>query len=369
MVLVRIEGRCAMSVHAKHFARLLVGTLTMLIVASASWGEVAWRTEDYERAPWDDGGPDNIPAVLLTSPFGVVYDFYEDRVKDRHVFEETYGMLSGPMDEAFYWGNNNILTGPSGWSCHRAAGEFYSDAHSNEDRITTNEGFLYNGYGTGYPANTGPDGAATDYILGMTFTNQSGDALRLTQIDSMSFGYAGGSNRPTGGVTVRGMLADDDGVFTEKWHQDFTVEYLLDDDGVPILNERVILPEYRAISVNRIEIDRNDWPAPICHPTLPTEYSWYTLDNLTFSYETTNWPAPAPAGLMAPLSGNADGGEYTWQFYPGYSGDGMGGDIGSIVPTPGSLLLGLLGLAMGGKVLRRARGDHQDAVKIGGRKQ
>lgn len=247
-------------------------------------------TETFETPP-----PDSPYAGLLESPNGLRYDLFEGRAHPRLA---PYPItVIGTGDEIFYWGNNTTLPGPA----YGLPGPGYSSNQTS---------YLLNGYGTGYE----------DYVLGIDFTTGP------TQVYSMDFGTANGSNAPTAWVTVTGFVGG-----VEQWQQSNAVI------GPMTLN----IPS-SAAAVDRIEISRAH-NAIVPFNVFPL--GWYTVDNL--SYEAT-----------LDGNGNAGWGEYEWKYY---SQEDV---LGSLTPVPepetwSMLIAGALAIV----ALRRRRRNEGDKLR------
>ena len=299
--------------------RLLL--LAVILGAGLASASADSYIETFDRLPSADGteaeGATDF-AAILGSPYGVRYDFYEDRASRRFAEDPFFGMVVGSMDEGFYWGRNAQLHGPSGYSCCMPRGEEYCDADST--------GYLINGYGTGYRGLKSPPTEPSDFLLGITFTDPGSETgLRLTSVESVKFGYASGSNVPSAGVTVRGMVSDGAGGFVTIWEAPKDILYSKTELWV------LDLPE---TSVERLEFDRRAstihcWYG---HEDPPTWGAWYILDDLAFNVD--NW--------------GGDPGGYEWHYYE----QAMYGGA-TYIPAPGALALGAIGLGLVGRLKRR----------------
>lgn len=243
-------------------------SLLLTCMTIAPLAQALAYTETFETAPTD-----SVYAALLESPNGLHYDYFPGRAHSRLA---PYPItVIGTGDEVFYWGNNDILPAPA----YGLPGPGYS---SNETS------YLINGYGTGYE----------DYVLGIDFT------AGPTQVYSLDFGTANGSNAPTAWVTVTGFAGG-----VEQWQQ-----------SNALIAPLTLEIGAGAAAVDRIEISR-------AHTTIvPFQQfpvGWYTLDNL--SYDAT------PDG-----NGTVGWGDYVWQAYTPQD------VLGSLSPVPETETWGML---------------------------
>ncbi|MCX5674714.1 MAG: hypothetical protein NTX87_06875 [Planctomycetota bacterium] len=302
--------------------RLLL--LAVILGAGVASARADSYTERYDTLPSTGGlaGATDF-AAITGSPFGVQYDFYPQRASRRFAEDPFFGMVVGSMDEGFYWGRNAQLHGPGGYSCCMPPGDEYCDADKT--------GYLINGYGTGYGGKS-PRTEPSDFLLGITFTDPgSTTGLRLTSVDSVKFGYAGGSNVPSAGVTVRGMVSDGVGGFVEVWTTSVDISY-----SSTKLWELVIPDTYAP--VHRLEFDRRASTIHCrdgYHNPPPAWSAWYILDDLEFNVD--NWVGNSGAS-----------GGYEWVYYD----QAMYGGA-TYIPAPGALALGVIGLGLVGRLKRR----------------
>lgn len=247
----------------------------MLQLANVNESQAITYVEHYETAPGGTGY-----AAILRSPNGLAYDFYDDRAFARLAGIPNLTVLP-PGDEAFYWGNNEILPSP----------KYGEDRYKySDDNISS--GYLFNGYGTGSKINP-----ADPFVLGIDFTNGA------TTVNSLDITYAGGSNAPTHRVQVIGYNGG-----LEIWDQQANVIF-----GTI---STIDLPED---AVDRIEISRDINITPLFN-SIPV--GWYVMDNL--SYEIPSIPS----------------GDYEWNYYTKQEYL----DPFSPIPEPNSVALISIGL-------------------------
>ncbi|MFZ4506724.1 MAG: PEP-CTERM sorting domain-containing protein [Fimbriimonas sp.] len=203
-------------------------TLLALCLVSA-FASATIYTEKYEVQPSTLNY-----SWINASPYGVTYDYFPGRAVPRLAGQPITVLGSG--DEGFIWVKSGVnAPGPA----YGEPGTTYCD-----DNLT---GSLVNAYGSGYAG----------YSIGMNFTNGP------TQVYSLDFGYASGSNAPTHNVTVIGFNGG-----TEVWQSGGAVEY-----GSPL---SLSLP---VGLVDRIEIVRTQNVTALFGGF---SLGWYTMDNLKF---------------------------------------------------------------------------------------
>ena len=252
---------------------LLMGILGFWQSAAASV-----YTETYNVAP-----PSGQLDYLLSSPNGLTYDLYPGRALTRLA---PYPVdVIGNGDEGFIWGNNSLLPGPA----YGLPGNTYSSLSGD---------FLLNAYGSG----------VLGYTLGINFTNGP------TEIFSMEFGTANGSNAPTTSVQVEGLLNG-----SVQWTVSTNIT------GNVTLNTP-------STSVNELLFFQQGNSVPQ-FSNLPV--AWYTITNLTYEIPTVIGPVGGGIGGGGGIVNG--GGGYTWSSAP---------VILDIIPEPEEWAMIILGLPL-----------------------
>ena len=261
----------------------------LLVVTVVS---TAWADPDYYTETYDDSSAYwNAPTTWAAIEQSP-YGVTYDRYYGRAFTRiPPPAIVIGTGDEKWYWGDNPTYSG------------------------NDTGGFILNGYGTGHTA------SGTYWQFGISFLNPANMTQPLARtVQSVRLDSAPGSHSPALSVDIIGMTGGSvsGGVVvgaTEAWR----VSVDLQDPNV----ETVPLPDGPNDAVTRIEIERTDGGY----------YRWYTLDDLTFDITGMSSPGAGP--------------NYVWEYYTPAS------YAAATIPLPTSVILGVLGLGLAGRIRRR----------------